>query len=223
MSSALVPPADGAGAACILAWAQAVTTEKIEKAGRASFGGGGQRAYFQEPAVVGIVKALQAKRPFALIVDFTEHSQQGNLRTLVARVRLIDVTIKASDHHDRILEAFYPIEATDSQGWGFAKAQTYGVKFAIQKFLQIPTDALPEQEIEAEPVDTTKSSITVDEALKESLRADALAAKEQDEAFTNRFVAWMQSTLGVASVDLIVSNTDLKQARKWIASETKKG
>lgn len=223
----LAPPADGAGAEAVLAWAQASTREAVEKTGSAKFGGANspKRSYMQEPALFGIVKDLQARRAFALIIDFPDAQQAGNARFLIARVRLTDVTCPVGTE-GRTLEALYPCEGVDNGGFGTAKAQTYGSKYAIQKLLHVPTDDLPEQELDNPPAErpaaTTTSRIPLDAAQLEALRADAQAARAGDEAFTQRFLAQLQTAYGVQRIEDLPTTDAITAMRQWVASETQR-
>ncbi len=104
--------------------------------------------YFQEHGVLACLRPFQRDLHVAIIIDIYDVVVEGNMTSGVAKVMLVD-TDAASDYPDRAVWGRFPMQATDNQGWGAAKLQTYAKKFALQKFFGIPTEELPEAEREA--------------------------------------------------------------------------
>lgn len=132
------------GAAAKLAYIQA-HIDYVPKTGRNDHQ---KFDYFQEHGILALVRPFQ--RQLRVLIHCTEHDvvHEGNMTSGWFKAMLVDTEV-AGDHPDRAIWGMYYMQATDNQGWGGAKLLTYGKKFALQKFLGIPAEELPEAEQEA--------------------------------------------------------------------------
>jgi hypothetical protein len=146
---AAVKPTEGPawepkGAAAKLAYIQA-HIDYVPKTGRNEHQ---KFDYFQEHGIFTLLRPFMRQLKVCFIPTFTMAEKDGNMTSTHVRITMVDTEV-AGDSTDRAVWAEYPVQATDNQGWGAAKALTYGVKFALQKFCMIPTDDLPEAERQA--------------------------------------------------------------------------
>lgn len=192
--------------------------------------------YFQEHGILERLRPFQRQLNVAVLVDFPggcEHD--GNLTTLVVRVRFIDCEQPASIKYgsvdvanpDRELVGEYPIQATDNQGWGAAKAQTYGKKFALQKFLGIPTEELPEAEGEAVPSTASggakgKAPASEIAKLRKALQDAQAAMPAEQQAKFQQQVKGQLLVLGAQTVSDLTPE-QLPGFQGWVLEQTARG
>ncbi|NCW78622.1 MAG: hypothetical protein EBV64_11835 [Oxalobacteraceae bacterium] len=198
-----------------LAWVQAHIAH-LPKTGRAKFG-----EYFQEHSALSLLRVWQRELLFAVVVDFPAHREDGDERFLVTRVAMIDVEQPPESDLFKV-EAVYPIEATNRQGFGYATAQTYGKKFALHKFFSMPAEEIPEQEGAPSETPAVKGSEKV-AAERARMQQDVIAAAANDPAFIERFKAYIQTVHGVDKSDKMSTLKSVKEAREWIVEQTSNG
>lgn len=198
-----------------LAWVQAHIAP-LPKTGRAKFG-----EYFQEHSALSLLRVWQRELRFAVVVDFPAHREDGDERFLVTRVLMIDTDLEP-DSPLFSIEAHYPIEATNRQGFGYATAQTYGKKFALHKFFSMPAEEIPEQEGAPSETLAQKGSEKV-AAERARMQQDVIAAAQSDGEFIERFKAYLVEVHGVDKSDKMSSLKSIKEAREWVVAQTSAG
>lgn len=198
-----------------LAWVQSHIAH-LPKTGKAKFGD-----YFQEHSALSLLRVWQRELKFAVIVDFPECREDGDERFLITRVTMVDYEQDAESPLSSI-QALYPIEATNRQGFGYATAQTYGKKFALHKFFSMPAEEIPEQEGEPSQTPARKASEKV-AAERAHMQQDVISAAASDPAFVERFKAYIQTVHGVDKSDKMTTLSSIRAARAWIIEQTSNG
>jgi hypothetical protein len=202
------------GASAKLAYIQA-HVETVPKTGRNTHQ---KFDYFQEHGILGLVRRFQ--RDLRVLIHVTQHdvTVEGNMTAGWFKAMLVDTDV-GHDDPDRAIWGEYYMQATDSQGWGAAKLLTYGKKFALQKFLGIPAEELPEAEQEAvAQVTGGERPIGVSDAAAVAGLRKALTDGQADP---NRVRGKLTADFKCQTIeDLLPSQVDAFKA--WVLQETAK-
>lgn len=218
----------GGGADAKLAWIQG-TIGNVDKTGRNDHQ---KFDYFQEHGIFAVVKAYLLELHVTIKTSVVNVGRDGNMTFGDVVIELVDCDQPALLEGGQLnplrqTSSRYHMEATDKNGWGAAKLLTYASKFAYQKFLNIPTEQLPEAEREA--IEHIKGGgsrprpITVEEI--ESLTTALRAATPEDEVGRARF---LQQVAGKLKADFGVDqvaelkDTQLEAFRAWVVQATAK-
>lgn len=183
--------------------------------------------YFEEHKIIELLRPYQRDLKLAIVVDYIDPQHQGSLTSMTAVVTLID-TEQPADSLDRELRATYPIQATDTQGWGAAKAQTYGKKYALQKFFGIPMDDIKDGDNEAAVQQTTtgpamaapkKAAPAQVKLLKGALQAIHTSLPEEKRpVFLQRVSGELQTSYGVEKVEQLAAEA-VAPFQAWISAQ----
>lgn len=132
------------GASAKHAWIYQQITTAVAKTGEVNFKATSYK-HFQEHGVLAIVKPLLADANAGLLVDFIDHTREGNHSFATVLLSLFDPELP-SDNPNYAITARFPCEGVDSSDKGINKMLTNGHKYALQKFFGIPTDAVDDVE-----------------------------------------------------------------------------
>lgn len=183
--------------------------------------------YFEEHKIIELLRPYQRAMRLAIIVDYIDPQHAGSLTSMTAVVTFID-SEQPADSLDREIRATYPIQATDTQGWGAAKAQTYGKKYALQKFFGIPMDDIKDGDNEAAVAQTTtgpamagpkKAPPATVKLLKAALADIHKTLPDEKKAiFLQRVSGQLQTAHGVEKVDQLAADA-VAPFQAWIAAQ----
>lgn len=201
------------GAAAKLAYIQQ-RVQNVDKTGEVSFGKTRYK-HMQEHGLLEVLKPLIREVNAAIVLDVVDSHREGNHSFIDARITLIDPELSADDVNYAV-SARYPNEAIDSSDKASNKALTNANKYALQKFFQVPTEAI--EDIEGYNEESTaaahkKASSAQVQAVREQLKT----ALDQGTVNENTTKAKLQSDYAVDRIDQLTTQ-QLNGFRDWLAN-----
>lgn len=211
------PPHEGVWAK--IAWVQH-RVEHVEKTGTVSFGKT-SFSHMQEHGLIQVLRPLLRQVGLAVVFDAPEYAINGNQYVITGRLEVSDPV------SGETVVKTYPNVGVDPADKGFNKALTAGSKYALQKFFQIPTEGIDDNEAtEAQGVrtETSGAQLTGGEArvpadVAKQIRDFAVSAVAETD-LTNRKV---QGKLKASGADKIEDLTPAaaEAFQQWLVQETK--
>lgn len=204
------------GAPAKLGWVQA-HVDHVTESGTAHFG-----AYFQEHGLLALIRPWEAALNFTVLVDYVNEREDGTARFLTARVRMFDNDL-GTENPLFMLEALYPNEANNKQGFGYSMALTYAKKYALQKFFSIPAKELPEQEQAPAENASVKRKTGPMEAEFGHLVTEVTAAKATHPTVVPELQKFMLSEFGAKKSAELTDVDQVRAVREHLAALTANG
>jgi hypothetical protein len=191
----------------------------VEKTGTVSFGKT-KFDHMQEHGLIEILRPLLRQAEIGWYIDILSTERNGN------HVQLSGFLVVFNDQGDEIKTGITN-EGVDANDKATNKALTGLTKYALQKFFNVPTEAIDDNET----LDTPKSPQTpgapaptqsglADESRTELVRQTIAAAVREGHLTNARVKALLQGTYNVETLGEL-SEADLTTVANWVVTQVK--